>query len=67
MDVPKVLHFIYIGKAIRENYVENIRQNLNQYFISKTKIQFTASLNVSPIGPTQSPQFKIQTIKLIRI
>ena len=32
LEVPKCLHFIYIGKAIRDNYVENIRQNLNQNF-----------------------------------
>ena len=34
LDVPKCLHFLYIGKAIRDNYVDNIRQNLNQYFIT---------------------------------
>lgn len=38
LEVPKCLHFIYIGKAIRDNYVENIRQNLNQYFSCRLKL-----------------------------
>ena len=30
--VPKLLHFIYVGKPIRENYIDNIR-NCTQMMI----------------------------------
>ena len=56
LDVPKCLHFLYIGKAIRDNYVDNIRQNLNQYFI-----------NIQVLTNQSCFKYPILTLKLIRI
>ena len=37
LDVPKCLHFIYVGKAIKDNYVNNIRKETDSISINKFK------------------------------